>query len=62
MQDLQETKQIDLTKLSINDIKAIAYDQIQILHQTQQNINILEQELKNKYLKQKELKVEKLEE
>lgn len=46
---------MDITTLSVEQLKALAYDQVKLLNQTQQNLNMIEQELaKRTELKAKE--------
>ena len=35
----------DITTLTVEELKALAYDQILLLNQAQQNVNIIQQEL-----------------
>jgi len=39
---------MDIEKLSIQDLKALAYDQLVLLQQTQNNIRLLEEKIKEK--------------
>lgn len=36
---------MDITKLSLNELKALAYDQVVLLNRTQGNIKAIEQEI-----------------
>ena len=36
---------MDITKLTISELKALAYDQIVLLNQTQANLNAIQQEI-----------------
>jgi len=39
---------MDITKLSETELKALAYEQVKLLQQAQQNLALIEQELKKK--------------
>lgn len=39
---------MDITNLTLEELKALAYDQLKILGQTQNNITLLEQEMAKK--------------
>jgi len=39
---------MDITKLNENELKALAYEQMKLLQQTQQNLLILENELEKR--------------
>lgn len=41
-------KQVDITKLSVVELKAMAYDCLQSIQFLQQNLNALDQEIKKK--------------
>lgn len=43
-----ENKQIDLSTMSVGELKALAYDLVVLLNQTQANLNIVETTLKSK--------------
>jgi hypothetical protein len=43
-----QPQQIDLASLSLEQLKALAYDQIVILNATQANINLLQAEIQNR--------------
>jgi hypothetical protein len=45
MSDEKAPEQTDITKLSLIQLKALVYDQLFILEQTQNNLNVLRQEI-----------------
>jgi hypothetical protein len=46
---------MDISKMTVEELKALAYDQIVLLNQTQTNLNILQAEIA-KRAKEKEVK------
>jgi hypothetical protein len=41
----EQPQTLDITKMSVDELKAICYDQIVLLNKAQQNINIIQAEL-----------------
>ena len=43
-----DNQPIDLSKMNVTELKALAYDQLVIFNQTQANINAIEAEVKRR--------------